>query len=369
MERELMKINFILPGRGRRFSGGFKVMYEYASRMQQKGHNVTLIHTPYRSPYGNTVHQLKSDISYLYGLVRLDHWSANKIFDFPKDLTQIWIPSMSEKTIPDADITVISFWHSALFSRKLSKNKGKVLYLVQEYEMYMTASKSIRNYMERGFSLCDAYAAISPSVENMLKECGTQVDAYIPNGIELENFKCSVPLTDVSRKRIGFPWRQESFKGTDLAVRVLEKIREQSDENLSIWAFGAKPKIKIPDWLEFYESPTTAELEALYNQTMVFVTPSQYEGWGLPGSEAMACGAALVSTDSGGVNGYARSNYNALISNYNDENGLYENIMKIISNQSFRLDIALNGINDIQYYSWQKAENSFEMLLVKMLNS
>ena len=32
---------------------------------------------------------------------------------------------------------------------------------------------------------------------------------------------------------------------------------------------------------------------------------SYYEGWGLPGTEAMACGCALVSTRNGGVDSYA----------------------------------------------------------------
>jgi glycosyltransferase involved in cell wall biosynthesis len=33
----------------------------------------------------------------------------------------------------------------------------------------------------------------------------------------------------------------------------------------------------------------------------VFMLTSRYEGWGLPATEAMACGAAVVSTRNGGT--------------------------------------------------------------------
>ena len=41
------------------------------------------------------------------------------------------------------------------------------------------------------------------------------------------------------------------------------------------------------------------ELVRLYNQTQIFVSPSLYEGFGLPAAEAMACGAPVVATTAG----------------------------------------------------------------------
>ncbi len=41
------------------------------------------------------------------------------------------------------------------------------------------------------------------------------------------------------------------------------------------------------------------ELVQRYNATEVFVSPSLYEGFGLPAAEAMACGAAVVATTAG----------------------------------------------------------------------
>jgi glycosyltransferase involved in cell wall biosynthesis len=41
------------------------------------------------------------------------------------------------------------------------------------------------------------------------------------------------------------------------------------------------------------------ELIQLYNRAQVFVSPSLYEGFGLPAAEAMSCGTPLVATTAG----------------------------------------------------------------------
>jgi hypothetical protein len=39
-----MRITFILPMFLASPSGGFRIVYEYANRLQQRGHRVTLVH-------------------------------------------------------------------------------------------------------------------------------------------------------------------------------------------------------------------------------------------------------------------------------------------------------------------------------------
>jgi glycosyltransferase involved in cell wall biosynthesis len=40
-------------------------------------------------------------------------------------------------------------------------------------------------------------------------------------------------------------------------------------------------------------------LRRLYNSAQIVVSPSLYEGFGLPAAEAMACGAAVIATTAG----------------------------------------------------------------------
>jgi glycosyltransferase involved in cell wall biosynthesis len=52
---------------------------------------------------------------------------------------------------------------------------------------------------------------------------------------------------------------------------------------------------------DFVSGISTAELVRLYRESTLVVVPSLYEGFGLPASEAMACGAAVVSSDGGAL--------------------------------------------------------------------
>src|SRR5690625_6129378 len=45
-----MRITFLLPTFAPRPSGGFRVVYEYANRLVERGHEVTVVH-PRRLPY------------------------------------------------------------------------------------------------------------------------------------------------------------------------------------------------------------------------------------------------------------------------------------------------------------------------------
>ena len=54
-------------------------------------------------------------------------------------------------------------------------------------------------------------------------------------------------------------------------------------------------------------------LAVLYSESDVFIDGSDFQGFGRCGLEAMACGAACVLTEVGGVTEYARHNDNALL--------------------------------------------------------
>jgi len=49
----------------------------------------------------------------------------------------------------------------------------------------------------------------------------------------------------------------------------------------------------------FLDSLTTEELVRQYNRAQLLVSPSLYEGFGLPAAEALACGTPVVATTAG----------------------------------------------------------------------
>ena len=115
--------------------------------------------------------------------------------------------------------------------------------------------------------------------------------------------------------------------------------------------------------MEFHARPSDSELARLYNLSRIFVVPSLYEGWGLPGSEAMACGAALVSTDNGGVHAYAEHGRTALITPVSRPDALAAAIVSLIDDDGSRLRIAQAGYKHIQRFTWEHASAVLEHVL------
>lgn len=87
------------------------------------------------------------------------------------------------------------------------------------------------------------------------------------------------------------------------------------------------------------------------------------EAFGLTGAEAMACGAAYVSSDYGGVHEYATDGRNVLLSPPKDIDGLVSHVSYLFEHPEERIRLAENGYNDIQAFSWEKALDKFEKVL------
>ena len=115
--------------------------------------------------------------------------------------------------------------------------------------------------------------------------------------------------------------------------------------------------------MEHHPRPSDAELARLYNRSAIFLVPSHYEGWGLPGSEAMACGAALVSTDNGGVRAYAEHGTTALLTPIADPAALAAAACSLIEDDPLRIKLARAGCDQIRQFTWERASSDLERCL------
>lgn len=100
------------------------------------------------------------------------------------------------------------------------------------------------------------------------------------------------------------------------------------------------------------------ELRYLYNKTDIYVSSSLYDSGSLPGLEAMRCGAALVTTYSGGNADYARHEHNCLLS-YRYENCLASNIIRLIHDKELRKRLAAQGESDSYQWPWSRSVEAF----------
>ncbi len=83
----------------------------------------------------------------------------------------------------------------------------------------------------------------------------------------------------------------------EIDFRLLFKDKKEKDMKVVpplVWKHGLKRFVEYIPRL-----PAAADLVRLYNSAQVLVSPSLYEGFGLPAAEAMACGTAVVATTAG----------------------------------------------------------------------
>ncbi|MBN2383120.1 glycosyltransferase [bacterium] len=93
-------------------------------------------------------------------------------------------------------------------------------------------------------------------------------------------------------------------------------------------------------------------LPILYNKAKVFVFPSQYEGFGLPPLEAMACGTPVVTSNTSSLPEVV-SDAGLLIDPYNVEE-LIEAMELCITDEHLRQKLVTKGLERVKHFSWER---------------
>jgi glycosyltransferase involved in cell wall biosynthesis len=101
------------------------------------------------------------------------------------------------------------------------------------------------------------------------------------------------------------------------------------------------------------------ELLALYSLCSLFVFPSEYEGFGIPVAEAMACGAPIITTNSSSLPEVLGDAGVAV------EPGSYAHLSsaigRVLLDEQLRAELSLRGVERAKRFSWDK-------VAMKMLN-
>jgi glycosyltransferase involved in cell wall biosynthesis len=131
--------------------------------------------------------------------------------------------------------------------------------------------------------------------------------------------------------------------------------------SLNIWQ---KENINSPVIFPGYVSD--AQLEILYQEALVYVFPSLYEGFGLPPLEAMAKGCPVISSDRASLPEILGSA--ALYFNPEKEDEMMEKIWQIIREKELRASLIKQGLEQAKKYSWWQCANETLAVYHKILD-
>lgn len=353
-----LKITFVLPGQSGVPVGGPKVVYEYANCLSRKGHQVTVVH-PARG-CSREMHlddYVKNGIRYLQVLMGKD-FRPDRWFQVDPNVRLLCVPGLSEKWIPKGDVVIATAWLTAEWVSHYSADKGRGFYLLQHLETWSGSEEKVYATWKAPLKKI----VIAHWLFDIAKSLGEEA-IYIPNGLNTDEFQMDVPPEERDPKRIIMLYHNADWKGSADGIEALSMVRTV-EPGIRAVLFGvpARPA-SLPEWVDYYQQPERHLLRALYNQAAIFVAPSWAEGWGLPPSEAMLCGAALVATDIGGHREFAFQEDTALLSPAKEPQRLADNILRLVHDSTLRMRLAMRGHEYIRQFTWELATKKLESTL------
>lgn len=274
-------------------SGGCRVTVEYAERLIQMGHSVTMV-----SPVQPPVPRIRRIKNWLRGRPAPSPVAGSFADDrhVPVVMLDTYRP-VTANDVPDADVVIATWWETATWVAGFPESKGVQFQLVQDFETWQGREDEVVESLRLPLHKI----TISQWLRNILTdEIGASVCATIENGVNASEFfpDRSVPA---DANQFGFVHTSELRKGGDIAVAAVE-LAKGVQPQIKALAFGHRdpvPPILLPDHVAFHRAPSQAEIRKLYGQCRAWIFASRHEGFGLPILEAMACGTPVIATPAG----------------------------------------------------------------------
>ena len=176
------------------------------------------------------------------------------------------------------------------------------------------------------------------------------IDSYthIPVGVDTERFYPSSRTVNPSQVRVLGMYRPSTpRRGGKRLEAIYGDLREKYGHRVSLETFGEPCTFGDVN----YGSLSQDEVAKVMRSIDIVVEPSEYQGFGLPGLEAIASGVALASTDNRGIDEYGIHRQNCLI----EKNGatLFQNVVELIEDASLRRDLGSAGRQTALKFSWE----------------
>ncbi len=353
-------LRITIPTMGLSRSGGDRVLIEIANRLARKGHIITiLVSRP------NAVRTFPIESS-----VRI------KVIEDKKNIISelVWLV----KNVPTATHVALANYYPTAYSVYTSSLLHPLMpfYLVQGYE-----PDFFRFNRDKLVSLLKKFGAIvsyTLPLKHLYvsKWVGIKVAQFRPakaivlkNGVDSTIFTASRIYQ--SQKRIPvimFIGSKAPNKGSSLVVKALNMLAQcySFDVLLVTQSPDYRPTIRAA--VDIQSPRDDFELAQCYRRADIFVFSSLQEGFGLPPLEAMACGAAVVCSACGGVDGYARNDENCIKVVAGSAEALHSAIERLILNNGLRQKLVSAGYETASAFSWSCTVDAYERIFQEAAN-
>jgi glycosyltransferase involved in cell wall biosynthesis len=358
---QFKKLNVVIPLFGVSRGGGIRVIAELANGLAQRGHSIVLITPPiicFPFPLDKQVKLISRD----------KYKSKNRFLGKFKDYLFIY-----ENAGISGDIVLSNYYTTFFLGWMLKFFKGKKhVYFIQGYEPdFFDLKQSFSNRIKSNFAKLtyvikpDLRITISQFIKNKI---GKNDLIIINDGIDPKIFRKNIDKERSSSEMvictIALDIKRKGFYDFIKAIEILKSKRN----DFKILLFSSQHDIKLD--LSFPYSiifpSNDLEIVECLQKCDIFVSASHLEGFGLPGLEAMGCGAALVTSNSGGVTQYAVNEVNSLVFDVEDVDALVVALERLLDNPSLYDNIVQEGILTAEKFTWENMCQNFERELSQL---
>lgn len=347
----MSRFNFILPSLPTKPVGGVKNMFQFANRLRERGHDITIYYS-IRRPFKKQ----KTPVWLRLMISKLRKGKVSSWFTLDPSIHQEVIPEVSDKYIRDADATMCTWWQMAYAINDLSPSKGHKVNFIQDYELWTGQEDRVHE----SYKLPLQHVVIAKYLQDIVEKFGGTRPPLVNTPIDTSHFR--IIKKDRSPGSVIMMYSEETRKGTKYGLEALQILKKEIPElKVTLFSVYERPQ-EVPEWMNFFTRPSN--LVELYNEHAIYFSPSLGEGWALPPAESMACGCAVVCTDIGGHRDYAIDGQTALLVPVKDVTAMAAAIKKIILDESLRLRLSTNSHALISTeFTWDQAVGKLEQIL------
>ncbi|ACO33330.1 glycosyl transferase, group 1 family [Acidobacterium capsulatum ATCC 51196] len=395
----MAKINFLVPPLSKHsFTGGIWCIFEYARGLTARGHDVSVVpilpspqpcwfpgkNFPVLTRSGRNRGATLGRALLEFGKVgmrqrvvpveELRRLAESLLMMYPKVFTEFVRSGLAESyirtVVPAADINIATSFETA---RPAALLGGKKFYFAQHYEPYFATEKQdsegAKTLALQSYHLGFRLVANSSWLLNQLRsELGDYDVDLCPNAIDHKVF-WGEPKQRIRPDKvvlISYGGRNAEWKGfLDMAKAVARARSMAPDINIEWRVYGKAllpPGNNIASYhaLGFLSPP---ELSSAYREADILLSASWYESFPLFPLEAMACGLAVVTTQSG-TEEYAIPAQTAEVVEARSTGSISDAILKLVNNPEHCYRIAVAGNRISREFTWERSVRRLEDILL-----
>ena len=268
----------------------------------------------------------------------------------------IWIPATSKakKIVTIYDLTPLTHPQAHKTADRLKFSK-LINHAIKTSDAILTISESTKNDLIN-------YLGIK---KNKITVTYIGIDHNVYKNINDFKYVEKVKLKySISKRYLYYLGTIEPRKNVDVLLKAFLTVKEKTGADFQLVISGMVGWM-VDDLMETIFSYMASgdliytgfidndEAVALYNGATVFVYPSQYEGFGIPVAEAMACGCPVITSDSSSLPEVVGGA--GLLVEPNNSEALADAMLKVLNSSDLQISMRDKGLERAKKFNWMNA--------------